>query len=181
MMVNREVKPLDAGRGPTRSTWMWLKRRVGTNMCCSGTCTWWWNLAHWQPRQAFAQVVTSVESPFNTYLEEMRWRVARRPRWAVPWRCSKTFRQRSLGTSGRNVPVDESPMRSRWPTFCVVIHSLSLERRACTCGQRIWQRAISLISRGALSPSADRSGPGGRRRQAGQLVHHHVILTWYIY
>jgi hypothetical protein len=29
MMVNRWVKPLDAGRGPTRSMWMWLNRRVG--------------------------------------------------------------------------------------------------------------------------------------------------------
>jgi hypothetical protein len=61
-------KTLDGGRGPTRSTLMWLKRRVGT-------CTWQWTLAGWQPRQAFAQAVTSVERPFQTYLEEMRRRV----------------------------------------------------------------------------------------------------------
>ncbi len=34
-------------------------------------------MARWQPRQAFAQAVTSVERPFHTYLEEMRRRVAR--------------------------------------------------------------------------------------------------------
>jgi hypothetical protein len=112
------------------STWMWLKLRVGTGMCCGGTCTWRWTLAHWQPRQAFAQLVTSVESPFHTYLEEMRRRVARRPGWAVPWRCLKTCRRRSLGTSGRNVPVDDSPMRSRSPTYCVMMRSPRLERRA---------------------------------------------------
>jgi hypothetical protein len=34
-----------------------------------------------------------------------------------------------------------------------------LERRACTCGQRIWQRAISFRSRGALSAmAAERHG-----------------------
>ncbi len=33
-------------------------------------------MARWQPRQAFAQAVTSVERPFKKYLEEMRRRVA---------------------------------------------------------------------------------------------------------
>ncbi len=37
-----------------------------------------------------ARAVTSVERPFQTYLEEMRRRVARRQGWAVPWRCWKT-------------------------------------------------------------------------------------------
>ncbi len=36
-------------------------------------------MARWQPRQAFAQAVTSEERPFKTYLEEMRRRVARLP------------------------------------------------------------------------------------------------------
>jgi hypothetical protein len=81
------------------------------------------NLGRWQPRQAFAQAVTSVERPFHTYLEEMIW-------------CSKTCHRRSLGTSGRKIPVDESPMRSRSLTFCVMMRSPGLERRACTCGQK---------------------------------------------
>jgi hypothetical protein len=50
--------------------------------------------------------------------------------------------------------MDESPMRSRLPTFCVMMHSPGLERRACTWGQRIWRRAISLRSRGDLSAMA---------------------------
>ncbi len=41
------------------------------------------------------------------------------------------------GTSGWNVPVEESLMRSRLPTFCVMIRRSGLEWRACTCGQRI--------------------------------------------
>ena len=44
-------------------------------MCCCGTWTWQCTLAHWQSRQAFAQAEKSVERPFQTYLEETRWRV----------------------------------------------------------------------------------------------------------
>ncbi len=132
----------------------------------------------WQLRQAFAQAVTSVERPFHTYLEEMRRRVARLPGWAAPWRCSNTCRRRSLGTSGRKVPVDESPMRSRSPTFWVMMRSPGLERRACTCGQRIWRRAISLRSRGFVGDGcADPLSPGGGRRRAGQRVRHHIRCT----
>jgi hypothetical protein len=50
--------------------------------------------------------------------------------------------------------MDESPMRSRSPTFCVMMHSPGLEQRACTWGQRIWRRDISLRSRGDLSAMA---------------------------
>jgi hypothetical protein len=114
-------------------------------------------LARWQPRQALAQAVTSVERPFHTYLEEMRRRVARLPEWAVPWRCLKTCRRRSLGTSGWKIPVDESPMRLRSPTFCVMMRSPGLERRVCTCGQRIWRGATSLRSRGDLSAMAEQT------------------------
>jgi hypothetical protein len=55
-----------------------------------------------------------------------------------------------MGTSGLNVPVEESPMRSRLPNFCVMMRRPGLEPRACTCGQRIWRRAISFRSRCAL-------------------------------
>jgi hypothetical protein len=123
-------------------------------MCCGGTCRWRWTLARWQPRQAFAQAVTSVERAFQTYLEEMRRRVTRLPGWAVPLRCSKTCRRRSLGTSGWKVPVEESSIRSRSPTFCVMMRRPGLERRACTCGLRSWRRAISFRSRGDLSALA---------------------------
>jgi hypothetical protein len=45
-------------------------------------------------------------------------------------------------------------MSSRLPTFYVMMRIPRLERRACTCGQRIWRRAISFRSRGALSAMA---------------------------
>ncbi len=54
-------------------------------MCCGGTCTWCCTLACWQSRQAFAQAMTPVERPFQTYLEETRRWVACMPGWAVPW------------------------------------------------------------------------------------------------
>jgi hypothetical protein len=47
-----------------------------------------------------------------------------------------------------------SPMRSRSPTLCVMMRRPGLEHRASTCGQRIWRRAISFRSRGALSAVA---------------------------
>ncbi len=43
---------------------------------------------------------------------------------------------------------------SRSPTFWVMMRSPGLERRVCTCGQRIWRRAMSLRSRGALLATA---------------------------
>ncbi len=39
-------------------------------------------------------------------------------------------------------------------TFCMKMRRPGLERRACTCGQRIWRRAISFMSRGDLSAMA---------------------------
>jgi hypothetical protein len=73
-----------------------------------------------------------------------------RPHGGVP----KTCRRRSLGTSGWKVPVEESPMRSRSSTFCVMMPRPGTEWRACTCEQRIWRRAISFGSRGTLSAMA---------------------------
>jgi hypothetical protein len=75
---------------------------------------------------------TSVERPFHTYsyLEEMRQRVARLPGWAAPCRCSNTCLRRSLGTNGRKIPVYESPMRSRSPTFWVMMPPPQYNRKA---------------------------------------------------
>ena len=38
-------------------------------------------------------------------------------------------------TGGRNVQVEELPMRSRSPTFCVMMRRPGLEWKACTCGR----------------------------------------------
>jgi hypothetical protein len=37
--VNRYENPEERGRGPTRSTWMWEKRRTGTGMCAAWRTT----------------------------------------------------------------------------------------------------------------------------------------------
>jgi hypothetical protein len=34
IIVKKWVKPFDGGRGPTRSSWMWLKLHVGMGMGC---------------------------------------------------------------------------------------------------------------------------------------------------
>jgi hypothetical protein len=39
MMVNRLVWTREGGSGPTRSTWMWAKRRWGTCISASCRCT----------------------------------------------------------------------------------------------------------------------------------------------
>ncbi len=51
-IVNLWVKPFDAGKGPNRSTWMWLKRSKGTTwrwilacLQCSRPCRRW---HHWR-------------------------------------------------------------------------------------------------------------------------------------
>jgi hypothetical protein len=51
-----------------------------------------------------------------------------------------------------------APMRSRSPTFCVIICIPVLKQIVCTRGQRIWQRAMSLRSKGALSAMAAQAG-----------------------
>jgi hypothetical protein len=74
-------------------------------------------------------------------------------------------------------------MRSRSPTFFVIMHSPGLEWRACTCGQRIWRSAMSLRSRGNLSVMAaqTRRVPAVAAAGAVQRVRHHVRRTWYIH
>jgi hypothetical protein len=138
-------------------------------MCCGGTYTWRWTLARWQHKQAFAQAVTSVERPFQIYLKEIRRRVASLPEWAVPWRCSKTCRRRSLCSSGRNVTEEESLMRSRLLTFCVMMRRHGLE------SLYLWAKDLAegqgcSVGDGCTDPG----GPGGGRRRAGQCVRYNV-------
>ena len=40
MMVKRCVNPPDGGKGLSRSTWMWEKRRAGTGMGAAFSCMW---------------------------------------------------------------------------------------------------------------------------------------------
>ena len=40
MTVKMYVIPREGGRGPTRSTWMWAKRRTGTGMGAARTLVW---------------------------------------------------------------------------------------------------------------------------------------------
>ncbi len=126
--------------------------------------TWQCTLAHWQSRQAVAQAVTSVERLFQTYLEAMRRRVARMPGVGGPVEMFE-----GLWAPAGGMSVEESPMRLRSPTFCVMMRRPGLERRACTCGQRIWRRAMSLRSRGCSVSDgcADPGGSGGGCRRAG--------------
>jgi hypothetical protein len=100
------------------------------------------------------------------------------------------FRRCNTGVSGhqrQKMPVEESPMRSRSPTFCVTMRRPGLERRACTCGQRIWQRDISFRSRGALSAMAAQTwavlaaAVAGRDSGSATTFHAHgTYISWFV-
>jgi hypothetical protein len=79
-------------------------------------------------------------------------------------------------------------MRSRSPTFWVMMRSPGLERRACTCGKRIWLRAMSLRSRGDLSVMAAQThstpaaAAAGRDRASATTIDvPGRYLSWLVY
>ena len=105
-MVKRWVKPLELGRGPTKSTWMWLKRLAGTGIWGIAEWTCCWTLLRWQCRQPLAQSETSLERPDQTNALETNLRVGRTPGWDRLCIASKTCRRRETGTRGRREPVE---------------------------------------------------------------------------
>ncbi len=140
-------------------------------------------MAHCQPKQTFAQAVTSVERPFQTYLEEIRWRVAHLPGRAVPWRCLKTCRQRSLGTSSRKVPVEESLMRSGSPTFCVMMLRPGLRVRGGQQGvNRTGSGGGAVVGRRPISypgiSSPSHTSWPWNRRGSGRNTSSHCHRPW---
>ena len=71
-----------ACRGPTRSTWMWENRCVGTRMCSTGVVMLVVILALWHRRQSRHHWPTSAAMPFQTKRLEIILREARIPGWA---------------------------------------------------------------------------------------------------
>ncbi len=59
--------------------WRWANHRWGMAMCCGSKKAWWWVLDCWQWRQDLAQVLTSLERPHQTNLEEIICREASLP------------------------------------------------------------------------------------------------------
>ena len=88
--VNRWVNPLEEGKGPTRSTWMWEKRRCGTGRGSGGRRTWRSTLARWQARHSRTHSVTALAMPSQTNRADTNRLVARAPAWAIPWMAEKT-------------------------------------------------------------------------------------------
>ena len=79
MILKRCVKPEEKGKGPTRSTWMWLKRRVGTGIGSTCVLVCRVTLAFWEFKYNLVYGLMSFDKPRQTKREEMRRRVARTP------------------------------------------------------------------------------------------------------
>ncbi len=83
-IVNKYLNPsADAGRGPTRSTCTWVKRRSGTGIgwteaVCCGLA-----LPHAQSWQSRHHAPTSEAMPRHTTQAAISRRVARMPSWAT--------------------------------------------------------------------------------------------------
>jgi hypothetical protein len=76
MMVKMQLQILLYCKGPTRSMWRWANHCWRMGMHC-GSMRAWQILPCWQCRQDLAQLVTSLESPCQTNLEETRrWEVS---------------------------------------------------------------------------------------------------------
>ena len=71
MVVKRWLVSPQLGRGPTRSTWMCLKRQLGMAMGCTGDVNCCVTLLCWQCWQSLHQAAMAVDMPFQAQQEEM--------------------------------------------------------------------------------------------------------------
>ena len=144
-IVRRWVNPLEGGRGPTRSTCMWSKRRFGMSNCSSGALMCVWILELWQGMHARTQFPTCFLSPFLTNLELMNFLVIR-----IEWRdrrCirSKTWCHYETGTTSLVCPVDVS---QRSVTRCspkgmsCYTNTEGVVRYDCTSWSTVWETAM---------------------------------------
>ncbi len=107
--VNRCVKPsLEAGRGPTRSVWMWLNRWMGLAMSPGCETGWEVTLARWQGWQSRHQAATCDASPGQTKWLEISRCVALIPGCARLCTALKMGRQKAAGTRGLKTPEEVS-------------------------------------------------------------------------
>jgi hypothetical protein len=105
--VNRYLLPqVAAGRGPTMSTWMWVKRLAGMAMGCTAAvcCLEALALSHWW--QFWTHAATSLLRPRHITLAAMSCLVARVPACASPWKAANTAGLSTSGTSGLTPPGD---------------------------------------------------------------------------
>jgi hypothetical protein len=115
--VNRYLLPhAAAGRGPTMSTWMWVKCLAGmamgctTAMCCLEALA----LAHcWQ---FLTHAATSLLRPHHITLASMSRLVACVPAGASQWKAVITAGLSTSGTSGLTSPLETSQRSSTPPT-----------------------------------------------------------------
>lgn len=140
------MNPSEGGRGPTRSTWMWSKRRPGIQKDCRGALTCCWTLAVWHGNQALAHTPTCLLRPCHTNLEAMSLLEVRMEGWDKPWMMSKTLLLHCSGNTGLGWPVEVSH-RMVLPLFPKGTSSswrpdLAV-RYACTSESVAWLAAIA--------------------------------------
>ncbi len=114
IMVKMWLKPPEeTGRGPTKSTCTFVKRRHGIGIGCAGAAGCVATLQRLQPWHSLHQAVMSAAVPFQQNRAEMRRRVALVPGWAMVWMLRKTSRRYCSGTIGLMRPLDIS--QRIWP------------------------------------------------------------------
>ncbi len=108
-IVNKYLNPsADAGRGPTRSTCTWVKRRSGTGIGWTGAVCCGLALARAQSWRSRHQAATSEAMPRQTTRAAISRRVACMPAWASSWIALKTSQRSATGMRGLSCPVEVS-------------------------------------------------------------------------
>jgi hypothetical protein len=104
------------GRGPTMSTWMWVKRLAGMAMGCTATMCCLEALALSHCWQFLTHAATSLLRLRHITLAGMSCLMARMPAWASPWKAANMAGLSTSGTSGLTPPLEMTQRSSRPPT-----------------------------------------------------------------
>ena len=117
MIVNRYRFPSELGSGPTISTCMCPKRRVGCWKLPRDALVCLCILLRWQLTHVRVQAVIPFFIACQTNFSVTSCTVARMDGWDKVWIISKMFRLKHFGTNGRGLPVLMSQSREVSPIF----------------------------------------------------------------
>ena len=135
-MVNRYLLPqVAAGKGPTMSTWMWVKRLAGMAMGSTAAVCCLEALARSHCWQSLHHAATSLLRPRHMTLVAISRLVARDPAWARPWKAAALS---TRGTSCRTFPLETQQRSSMPPTVRFSIRREVEEAARCVSGQAAW-------------------------------------------
>ena len=106
--VRRYLQPLEAGKGPTKSTWMLLNLEAAGGSIVIGDLVCRPTFEAWQAKQSRHHCLTSFCMSGQTKRDFISLTVGLVPPWLSPWCASKTDRRNAGGTNGWILPVETS-------------------------------------------------------------------------